>query len=316
MTRSFSLFCLLLALCLTVTAVHAADDAARQAAVQKSNSYVELYNTLGSDPARDYTSNFGDSASFKADTPKWSMQAHYMDDKIKAMDNALSFADKEPAMKEADAAVKALGPVLRSLMEKMKEAADYYTNKRYIDDDYARGKELHKEIVPELAALPPLLKNFQAAVLAMEAQRKREQVQTLREEGAVTRAAMVEVINASQDLCAELARQGINSRNLLDLDLAAYRPVYKALAGAVDSLEKTVQDEQQMRKEGLPGVQIMQAYLKDAQAIRINAAGILERVQKREAVSKAEMMNAANSKNTPEAVQRLANRLIDRHNKL
>lgn len=316
MTRSFSLCCLLLALCLTATAARAADDAARQAAVQKSNSYVELYNTLGPDPARDYTSNFGNSANFKADTPKWSMQAHSMDDKIKAMDNALSFADKEPAMKEADAAVKALGPVLKSLMEKMKEAADYYTNKRYVDDDYARGKELHKDIVPDLAALPPLLKNFQAAVQAMEAQRRREQVQTLRDEGAVTRAAMVQVINASQDMCAELARQGIQSRNLLDLDLAAYRPVYKTLAEAVDSLEKAVQDEQQLRKEGLPGAQIMQAYLKDAQAVKISAAGILERVQKREAVSKAEMMNAANSKNTPEAVQRLSNRLIDRHNKL
>ncbi len=31
-----------------------------------------------------------------------------MDDKIKAMDKALSVADKEPAMKEAGAAVKAL----------------------------------------------------------------------------------------------------------------------------------------------------------------------------------------------------------------
>lgn len=315
MTRSFSLLVLLFALCLPLT-VRAADDAARQAAVQKYNSYVELYNTLGSEPARDYTSNFGNSANFKADTPKWSMQAHYMDDKIKAMDNALSFADKEPAMKDADAAVKALGPVLKPLLEKMKEAAEYYTNKRYVDDDYARGKELHKEIVPDLAALPPLLKNFQAAVLAMETQRKREQVQTLRDEGALTRAAMVEVINASQDLCAELARQGIKSQNLLDLDLAAYRPVYKALAEAVDSLEKAVQDEKQSRKEGLPDARIMQAYLKDAQAIKINAAGILERVQKREAVSKAEMMNAANSKNTPEAVQRLTNRLIDRHNRL
>lgn len=193
-------------------------------------------------------------------------------------------------------------------------AAAYYNDKRYVDDAYAKGKELHKRIVPGLEALKPLLRTFSVEIAALEARQKQDSLQDLRAEGLPVRAAMAAVVYVCQDLCAELQRQKVSGKNMLELDLSAHKAPHAALSVAVDALEKAIQDPGQLRKEGLPGSSAMKAYLDDARAVRTSAAGIIERVQKREAVSKGEAMNTVNPKNTPEAVLLLTSRLISRHN--
>lgn len=251
----FAVICAFFSPILHVPARSGEDGAERDVAqLEKVNSYVELFNTVGRDPVSSYTYMFGERMEFVVDKANFrpsSINIGVLDDRIEAMDRALEFAEKSPSL-PIDSSVKALGPALKELIAACKEAAEYYNGTEYVDDSFARGEELHKRIMTALSAFRPLMNEFATQLVAMEKSRRQERVDGMRADGAVIRAAMVEVIYAGQDLGDELDRQGISSDNVVELRLDDFMPYYERLKVAVAVLEKAMQDPEQLKREGLP----------------------------------------------------------------
>lgn len=291
---------------------------AEEASAQKINSYVELHNTIGRDPAHSYIYMFGDRPEFVVDKANF----HYsgintgaIERRCEAMDDALQFADQAPAM-PIDASVKELGPALKELMDACKEAARYYDDTEYVDDYFAKGEELHRRVIAALTVFRPLMADFADKLTAMEKTRRQERLEQMRATDAIIRTAMVEAIYAGQDMVAELARQGITSDTVLELQLDGFMPYYEQLRAAMESMEKAMQDPEQLRKEGLPPPPGAKFLLDDVRKLKNCAAGVIDRVRNGRAVSMGERMNAVNPKNTPEGVVKWTNVLINRYNNM
>ncbi|MDR2606281.1 MAG: YiiG family protein, partial [Oscillospiraceae bacterium] len=137
--------------------------------IEKHNAYIDLYNNLISsidEVVIDYTEEFGyeDQVFIEDGFNGFTM---YSSSAIRFLDDALPYADKAPAEPDADAALKAMEPALRTYAQALADAKTYYEEKGYVDDDYAKAQEYHDVIIGQYDALWEKMEVFLTAVDVM-----------------------------------------------------------------------------------------------------------------------------------------------------
>ncbi|MDO3675710.1 YiiG family protein [Paenibacillus ehimensis] len=189
------------------------------------------------------------------------------------VDKALAFASKEPSYQAADESVKALAPKLKELMETTGEMQTYYQNKAYAEDEFAKGKELHKKLLVQFNEVSDLADKFFADFAVITEQRKKEDLEELKKSDMLIRFHAMSIVNRAQDIQKTFDKAGVTDDNVLDFDANQYAELYKLLTEDIDKFTELSKDKERLKKEK---VQIVPVFTDSIQRVKTAAADLME----------------------------------------
>lgn len=230
-----------------------AEDAELQAVTAKMNAYVALMNrTLRASESIERYESWVDMEKGPVNKNRV-FGVYELHDVTALIAEATEALKSEPALAGLDPGMKAYIEAYTQLAPIIDEANTYYERKEYLDDDLARGKQIH-------ARLAPAAKTFLAAREKVEeefgvertklAQRELAAIERL--EGRKARWHRTHLLTAAQRIVERLPsnERPVVDVAALDADVAAYAEAVKAfnayrtadpralasLQGPVDSL--------------------------------------------------------------------------------
>ncbi|MDR1217139.1 MAG: YiiG family protein, partial [Oscillospiraceae bacterium] len=213
---------------------------AEEAKVEKHNAYIDLYNIIINDIDKvvfDYSDEFGaDDAVYIEDG--FSGFSMYSNNIISELDAALPYADKEPEEADADAALKALDPVLRVYAQTLTDARIYYDDKNYVDDSFTKAQEYHDIIIGQYEAVWAESMAFLDAVSVMLEGQDEEELAWYLENDQMVRYYCLLTLMTAKEINSYLYGHDITYANILDVDLDEFRPLYDEFAEAYNGYKE------------------------------------------------------------------------------
>lgn len=178
---------------------------------------------------------------------------------LKKLQASLDYASQKPAMEPVDSKYLAVGPLAMELVETLNQVYTYYETKGYVDDDFAKGEEMHKALIANVVAYLDLSVDFMDAVSTMSHERVVAQLDVFKDNDQMLLYYSNLFILDTEDLCAVLlnAEQG---NNTLDIDAVEYRKVYDQLASTHTEFTELATSDQAEKE----GIQILFSRFKSA----------------------------------------------------
>jgi hypothetical protein len=280
----------------------------------KWNAYVDVANNLGrvNNALNQYLAAFGQGPRLtlperELTITMWSNNLVTKPPLAQAMSLAKGLATQEP-VSSLDQGAQAFFAVAEPLWAQMLEMADYLKNKKYLDDDLARGQELHAQILANIEKLKPVFLVFQKNLSDEDVARRAQEFQEMRDQGLQILPAMMETLSQAEKIQILLTEREVKAEDVLTkVPEAEFSPLYKALAEKLTVLEKTLTEEQ-ARQEGLVP-QIARQFLEGAQKYKLSAAALLEAIQSGQAPKPM-------SDGSPSALSQRFEYMINRYNAL
>ncbi|MCP1306347.1 DUF3829 domain-containing protein [Paenibacillus tyrfis] len=275
---------------------------------EKKSAYWEMKSYIDSHLLKKvlphYFENLGDGE--QPLTPKdykmlsFSMNSRDRTNKTQVFEKGLSYADKEPAFPTVDPIVIRMKPVINELMAALTEAYDYYDAKDYVDDNFAKGKELHARIRQAAAELYPIKDEFDLAMNNLDTELRKVHLENYKDDKQNIDYTRLKFVVDAEALSAELARQGITAANVLDLDMNAFKPKYDVL---VEDFKILTQQYQDISAKNSMDKYKYEKFVEAAKEVKAAASEIVERVNKKEKVKNIPSPNdykAEHPSGTPE----------------
>lgn len=235
-----------------------------------------------------------------------------------ALNKQFGYADKTPAFPTVDPAVVKLKPVMNELVAILSEAHDYYETKGYVDDNFAKSKELHTKIVKAADGYYAASGEFLKAMASMGAERRQESLKKYQDNDQQLRYSALKFLMDAQALSAEMEEQGVTAKNILDLDMGKFKAKYDVLVEDLTNLTQLSQDAMRAKKEGLRS-DLVEDYVDEAKEVKVAASEIIERVNKKSAVDEFDLSNSfflENRNGTPEKFKKTLRDAIQEYNRL
>lgn len=173
---------------------------------------------------------------------------YLMDD----VESAYELASSKPEKSELDEAYLALYTPLTELMNTLTEIYDYTDMKSYLDDDFAKGKELHAKLWSAFGEYEERGELFMDKLSEEEEIRNEATKKEMLDNGYEAFYAVVSVIDSAQAIEEELYEQGITDDNILDMDMEKIQPLYDEFTSNVEMVLEYSKDEDKLREEGIP----------------------------------------------------------------
>ncbi|WP_054972271.1 DUF3829 domain-containing protein [Paenibacillus sp. A3] len=265
---------------------------------EKERAYWEMKNYIDSHLIEkvlsDYFENLGDGEQpaipkdFDYKMLSFSTYKGNRTNKTEILDKSLSYADKKPVFPTVDPIVIRMKPVINELKAALAEAYDYYEMKNYVDDNFAKGKELHARIRQAWVAFYPIREEFSVAMRNLGAELRKAHLESYTSDKQDFRYSTLKLVVDAEALSAELSRQGIMADNMLDLDMNAFKPKYDLL---VEDLKIVAQQYQDIVDKNSSDKYRYQKYVEAAKEVKASASEMVERVNKQEKVEEKPSSN-------------------------
>lgn len=230
----------------TVTPSGSESQQTRKDEIEKWNLYVDLGNYLAADftPAMDeYFNKFGPNTDYRPHD-----QDKYMADFLSRLveNNQLS-REIELALAKAahsdgdlDQATYEMGIHLKEVWAELIRARDYYAAGKYESDDLAEAKEVHGRIYDAYMSLSASNTRFWDILTKEDAERRKRDIQEMRDQGLSLRPAILEVIDKGQALQDLLNQLSITYGSLSSFDPEMFLPLYEDFSKSVGSFESVL----------------------------------------------------------------------------
>lgn len=114
--------------------------------IEKYNSYVMLNNVMAgriNEVLLHYFEKFGTEKKPVIEENFNFIMLDVPTSQREVIDQALGYMTSQPAFASADSSVPHLTPVIKDMLTVLNEMKIYYDSKGYVDDDFAKGKQLH-----------------------------------------------------------------------------------------------------------------------------------------------------------------------------
>ncbi|WP_010500140.1 YiiG family protein [Paenibacillus elgii] len=235
-----------------------------------------------------------------------------------ALNKQFGYAEKTPAFPTVDPAVVKLKPVMNELVAILSEAHDYYETKGYVDDNFAKSKELHTKIVKAVDGYYAASGEFLKAMASMGAERRQQNLKKYQDNDEQIRYNALKFLIDAEALSAEMEEQGVTAKNILDLDMGKFKPKYDVLVEDLKNLTQLSQDEKWAKKERLRS-DLVEDYVDEAKEVKVAASEIIERVNKKREVDELDLSNRfflENRDGTPEQFNMKLRDAIKEYNRL
>ncbi|WP_165000426.1 DUF3829 domain-containing protein [Anaerophilus nitritogenes] len=290
-----------------------------QMRIDKENVYVDLNNFITgryfTDIIDRYFIMFGTEEFVKSKGAPFvnPVVQHELD----LVDKALKCSKKEPRIEELDSAVQDLAPKMKKLINVMNEAHTYYNQKDYVDDNYEKGAQYHNQIVDiYFNEFVPSLQVFLEGIEQMGEKKRKEDMKNMKDQDLMIRYYMLDILCKAQDVQNEIYNQGIDSSNILKLNIVPVKEKYKLLIESIGKLKEYGKDNTRLEKERLVAAQIEQ-YLQSSGAVKASITEIIQRVEKKEPVDAFDIQHGylKTGSGTPEKLDSQLGSLIDYYNR-
>ncbi|WP_053955727.1 DUF3829 domain-containing protein [Inediibacterium massiliense] len=290
-----------------------------QRRINKENVYVELNNFITgryfTDIIDRYFIMFGTEEFVKpSGAPFVNTVAQH---EVELIEKALECSKSEPKIEGFDAAVQDLIPKMQKLINVMNEAHTYYNQKDYVDDNYAKGAEYHNQIIEiYFNEFYPSLKVFLNNMEEMGERKRKEDMKNMKDHDFMIQYHMLDILCKAQDIQNEMYNQGIDSSNILKLNIVPVKEKYQLLIESIGKLREYGKDNSRLEKEGFVAAQIEQ-YLKDAGNVKASVTEIIQRVEKKEPIDAFDIQHGyvTSRSGTPENFDSKLGDLIDYYNR-
>lgn len=280
----FIIICTLLTSCKSVKGIYNnINDKTDSPENQKYFAYIALDNFVTGKLDKSlnyYFEKFGDTEEIKVDK-SYNLQTGILlqFDKVELEKN-LEYASKNPSLGELDNCIKKLDPKLKKLIDLLDEADSYYKLKSYIDDDFVKGKSLHKKIYLQYNEVKPLTKKFSSVFESEFLKKSKTDLESFEKKDFIIRYYALSVILRAKNLEVELNNQGITSKNVSDLDIDAFKEKYNLLVEDTNKFLNYSKDADRIKKENLdPNFEYANAFKYRIADVKAAATDILIRAQ-------------------------------------
>ncbi len=175
------------------------------------------------------------------------------------VEEALEYADEEPAYESVDAAVRALGDSPVQVMEAMDDIAGYVRFHDYEDDNLAKAPELHAALWKALEVYDTYYNDFINAISDMVAEGQEEDEAQLLEDGELVLYNSTCMINASKAILSELDEQvyaaymeammaGAETFDYPAIDMTALTDQFTKLQTSYDGFNEAMASDEEKEK--------------------------------------------------------------------
>ena len=234
-------------------------------------------------------------------------------------DKVLEYTKKEPIFEEADPAMAAFLGELKKTYDRMNELDQYYTAKTYKTDNFEGAKELHKHFVAQTKVMLSKYDTFDASFKKIADEVVKRELENYKQEGYLSMYYALKCMDSAEALQKFFIIKEITDDNLLEVDLAEYRPLYTVLQTNSRDYLNYIQSND--GKEEQKGYKVIQSedFLRDLKTAVASAEDIL-------VIAEAKDLHAADHRNDTrvttgeivpiEIFNEYLSRMIDDYNKI
>lgn len=234
------------------------------------------------------------------------------------LDRIGELLERKEEKSELDEAYLALAPSVRELAEALNEVYEYTDEDSFLEDDYAKGKELHAKVWKSCNEYEALGTDFVNKISEVASGKREEDLKQMQEEGYVVSYAFVRMLTTAQEIQTAIYDQGIEDDTmLLQLDTEALQPLCDQYKEEVQAVLAYLQDEEALEAEGYPTISAY--YLTFEEAIE-NSVGeldeIFQNVAEQKQPSSHAMTNAFIVDGTISGYNAKVSSMVDEYNQL
>lgn len=265
--------------------------------VESYNNYVDLGNLMTND-VEEALDRYFDGVNIAQDfspieggnyiSTTFSNYDYDLLDKVEAQ------AKAGTSYTEMDKAALTLIPTLKNLMEILDEAGNYGKQKGYLDDNYAKGEEIHSRFVPAVQTYDEERLPYLNGMKAILQEQQTKDLALLEEEGYTVRYQMLKLSMLKSEIMNLIYKQEeITDENVLSLDVSEIRPKYEEFAEVLSQFAENYKDKAELEKEGFESYSISQlSFFNDAVTeFKVQTQALLSRVEEQKPYSEAEKLS-------------------------
>ncbi|MGD8189079.1 DUF3829 domain-containing protein [Brevibacillus ginsengisoli] len=253
--------------------------------LDKFNAYVEFSNALSNMNVQleKYVDEFGKNRQPRIDNHFSFTFASISDNDLDNLKVGFAYAHATPAYQSVDATIEQMQPVVNNLTSVINKAHTYYETKGYLDDQFAKCKQYHSELIQSIEVYEELSRSYFKEFKKVENEFHSLQLQKFKDAGSNAPYYALKFLMDVESLSDELSKQGITAQNMLALNMATFKPKYDQVAEDLDHLLMLVDKPEEARKAGYDPYSLKR-YADTAKDVKIAAASLIERVNKKKAV--------------------------------
>lgn len=288
--------------------------------IEKYNSYVMLNNLMTgriNEVLLHYFEKFGTEKKPVIEKNLSFIMLDVPASQREVIDQAQGYTTSKPAFASADSAVTQLTPVIKDLLAVLDEMKVYYDSKGYVDDDFAKGKQLHTKLINTNLAYEKAANAYFKALQKMDAEQRLVDLQNFKDSDQQIRYNALKFMIDAEATAIEMNEQGINASNVLELDMKKFKAKYDLMTADLNALVTLSKDQKQIEKEGMNSFSI-ENYVHSATEAKAAASKIIERINKKEPVSDSDLSGQFldTTDGTPENFNSLLSTAIERYNEI
>ncbi|ODP28489.1 uncharacterized protein PTI45_02034 [Paenibacillus nuruki] len=288
--------------------------------IEKYNSYVMLNNLMTgriNEVLLHYFEKFGTEKKPVIEKNLSFIMLDVPASQREVIDQAQGYTTSKPTFASADSAVTQLTPVIKDLLTVLDEMKVYYDSKGYVDDDFAKGKQLHTKLINTNLAYEKAAKAYFKALQKMDAEQRLVDLQNFKDSDQQIRYNALKFMIDAEATAIEMSEQGINASNVLELDMKKFKAKYDLMTADLNALVTLSKDQKQIEKEGMNSFSI-ENYVHSATEAKAAASKIIERINKKEPVSDSDLSGQFldTTDGTPENFNSLLSTAIERYNEI
>ncbi|MCM3042622.1 YiiG family protein [Paenibacillus motobuensis] len=243
----------------------------------KYNAYIELSNQINGGMYGSIFNNYVDRFGWEEEI--------YIDDEfngysttpfiptvIEHAGKTLNFASVEPSYGATDEKVKELMPIIIDMMNANNDIESYYTAKTYVDDDFEKGRELHKRYIALFEKYIEVGQQFLDEFSEITRERKYSDAEKLKDEDMLIRYYALLTVLRAQEIQEAFYNKGVGDDNILDFDVKEYEELYNMLTEDIEHYFEYAKDADRRKTEAWPSLEIFKTSI---EGVKVTATDIL-----------------------------------------
>ncbi|WP_426454989.1 YiiG family protein [Paenibacillus sp. S-38] len=233
------------------------------------------------------------------------------------IDKANGYTPSQPAFANVDPVVNKLTPVIKDLLSVLDDMKAYYDSKGYVDDDFAKGKQLHTKLVSANIAYETVAKQYFIAMQKLGNEKREAELQKLKDADQQIRYNALKFMIDAEATALEMDEQGITAGNVLELDMTKFKAKYDIMTEDLNALMTIAKDKERIQKEGINSFSI-ENFVHSATEAKAAASKIIERINKKKPVSDSDLNGQFlhSTDGTPENFNYLLSKAVERYNEI
>lgn len=225
--------------------------------MDKYNAYVDLLNAVTGNLAeseRLYAENrIGEDGNFIPADSSNNVAIYSLHIIQSAIENAEEAVPAKPKM-AIDGTVEDMLKVLKEEVDILDEINSYYSEKDFLNDDNAKGKELHEKLMAAYKEVDAPVKKFYDEMQDLMAEHQEKERKDYEKKDMKVSLAMLDFIDIAEEASNLIYDSVSEDGTTITLTSEQYADVNTKIGDALETLKKAADDEDAVEKEGFTSI--------------------------------------------------------------